>query len=1056
MKIKKIMISTAAVFAAIIFLMATFFPYMINAGELSGREVQNEMAEDNDEISKERVCTAKIESNSISVVTVRGYDTAYTYTSSEFGKLNLHSYSANGNYNMYCVQFGIDYEEGGSYYCDNVLHTDEKSLLAAKIKYYLDSGKYTSSTGGRLLDIYQQRWIVQYYMWENNIFGGNLSGGTWSLNDGGIADGFYADIVSAAGQLTYIKGGTYLYTSSGYQSLAQVYYYAEKIKMKLCKVSAETDMRVANNSAYSLEGSEYDIYNINNEKIGTLITDAEGLSNIIELDEGEYYAAETKAPKGYALKNTKEYFSVSAEGIVTMKSTNARSNGTITVTEETYPDPEHLIISKTDKAGERIRRDDAAFNVTYTYTDKKGEKVSETYVYKTDKEGRCDLADSSLIVSGDPYIASDGTVQFFAGKLTVTEKSAPLGYVKTDSTATFNISVTDGKAQMNLEALSSNDMKFDRKSGEMTIENKSISGGVHLYKTISEYIGEGLQSIVSLEGCTFNIVNAGSTDISIGKKTYGSVTEYLEKTYAAADSGKSCIYPAQEECSREELIKAIGEAAANGIDVVVMSLKTDKDGQAITKADALPYGTYYIYEASANDILKVDEDWVLRLEIREDGMVADGAPYPAQDPIVRGDIRFQKTDGCGSGMANIPFLLVAYDSNGEAVEAHVIVTGYNGYADTGHIYTENADGSVSLSDRDNTYETNGLDKYVIYDRETGEYYINEEGEDLLASGEAARYGIWFTSGSTEDAQVNAPDSSVSGIAGSSAFAPSNERGALPYGKYKLFEIKCRAAFGDDPVSTADYIYVDGGTPIMDDQGNVIARPDSVTELTDALSDLQIDISTEAFDVLTSTDTRLSHSTDLKSDTVLADKVIYENLSPNHEYKWIIDFVKTGDPDCVLASVVVDRYRPVYTENSGSGTAATGEFIITTAGVFESNCCNGDPIVNTSGNIDTTKLSGESISAVVYLYVYETGYDFEEKGNSIVETCNLIMTHNTDHSIEKEKVDCPRPSEPERPHPSVPGTGDKGSLFVWLPISIASCIIMLGMIFIAKRKNNMHE
>lgn len=93
------------------------------------------------------------------------------------------------------------------------------------------------------------------------------------------------------------------------------------------KASANAALSVG--SGYSLAGAEYKIYGsradalANRNPIATLTTNAEGKSNTVELDEGGYWAKETKAPKGFALNPNPIEFTVNKGETTKISATDA-------------------------------------------------------------------------------------------------------------------------------------------------------------------------------------------------------------------------------------------------------------------------------------------------------------------------------------------------------------------------------------------------------------------------------------------------------------------------------------------------------------------------------------------------------------------------------------------------------------------------------------------------------------------------------------------------------------------------------------------------------------
>ncbi len=98
----------------------------------------------------------------------------------------------------------------------------------------------------------------------------------------------------------------YVVTTNGGATQDLAYWeFEQKGRLQISKESADPSITNGNNY-YSLVGAEYGVYSNSNatNRVGTLTIGSNGWSNEIELDSGNYYIKETKAPKGYYLDKT--------------------------------------------------------------------------------------------------------------------------------------------------------------------------------------------------------------------------------------------------------------------------------------------------------------------------------------------------------------------------------------------------------------------------------------------------------------------------------------------------------------------------------------------------------------------------------------------------------------------------------------------------------------------------------------------------------------------------------------------------------------------------------
>ncbi len=168
------------------------------------------------------------------------------------------------------------------------------------------------------------------------------------------------------------------------------------------------------------------------------------------------------------------------------------------------------------------------------------------------------------------------------------------------------------------------------------------------------------------------------------------------------------------------------------------------------KSSALPLGVVAIKEVKAPEGYLVNGD-VYVSEIRAEGAAAETDAYQISEipeNIKRGDLKFCKTeDGSNHRMAGIPFMITSLQENGSDTqdgESHILVTDENGYA------------STSSADNLHSSKINAND---------GAW----DGSSIDAEALDASAGIWFG----ERSAIN------------------DERGALPYGRYRIDELPCR-------------------------------------------------------------------------------------------------------------------------------------------------------------------------------------------------------------------------------------------------------------------------
>lgn len=246
---------------------------------------------------------------------------------------------------------------------------------------------------------------------------------------------------------------------------------------------------------------------------------------------------------------------------------------------------------------------------------------------------------------------------------------------------------------------------------------------------------------------------------------------------------------------------------------------------AQTASDTLPYGTYTIAETATNGSYLLTDGEPRTFEVREGGKTVicdrEGDALLWRDQVVRHDAHLQKKGSVTGGkLAHVPFLI----TNVATGEAHVAVTDRNGMLNTSSEWRSRQD-AVNANDK----------------------LLDEDHIDTADVVENS--GIWFGRG--EDGSMAKPDDKL---------------GALPFGEYRIQELRCEAnegyalwedTFNVSRDTTATGFDIDLGT--VDDQ----PIPLLATEATDKADG--------------------DHALSPEGTVSVIDEVSYANLVPGKTY-----------------------------------------------------------------------------------------------------------------------------------------------------------------------------
>ena len=350
-----------------------------------------------------------------------------------------------------------------------------------------------------------------------------------------------------------------------------------------------------NNSMYSLEGAQYDVYDTQGQVVDTITTDENGYGCSHELLPGYYKVWERTAPKGYALDTQGHAVDVLAGDTQTLNVVDIPQN-----------DPVKISVKKKDAQTGNASPQGAAtlegteFTLKFYASDSASGTPARTWVLKTDKDGITGLKQAgrddpqTYFVKGDPfYKDSSGYIVMPLGTLTIQETKAPVGYRLNSEIHTIHVT-PDNQEIEDVHTYVAPDQPEQVNRGDIRLE-----------KIDKELMSNKTQGDATLEGITFAVVNLNPQAV----KTSLGVCE------------------PQQVCAR--------------------ITTTNKDGHFIaqTSDQDLPFGHYRIYEESSNDSY-LNDGFEAEFDITHDKELVSltDTNSCAKDSVVRGGIKLGKID----------------------------------------------------------------------------------------------------------------------------------------------------------------------------------------------------------------------------------------------------------------------------------------------------------------------------------------------------------------------------------------------------------------------------
>ena len=795
--------------------------------------------------------------------------------------------------------------------------------------------------------------------------------------------------------------------------------------LNLHKTSANPEI-TDGNDCYSLEGAEFTVYNGVGSSVGTLVTNANGDTNTLELPEGTYTVRETKTPKGYLPAPDQQ---VTVRGGQTT---------TVQVSDKPASDPMSILVGKYDGDKEynannlpqgSASLEGAEFTIEYFDTvnydsydalKKAGAKSTRTWVVRTNANGFARLDENSL-VSGDEFFYENGVITIPRGSVAIYESKAPIGY-KLNSDVSFQ------KIQEKpLDAV----ITFNAPE----IPEMVIRGGVSVQKLDSE-TGEVPQGDADFSGITFSIINDNANSVTVDDKDYApgqTVKNIVTDKKGVAKTPADCLpygkYIIRETATNDDYLNTsndvhvtvnqdgkvysvtakddvvrggvkitkhdietgtgdpLGGASLDGTKFEIKTLNEKpvivsgvtytkgqvvhtliiKDSEASTSAHLLPFGLYSIQEVKAGEGYLLTDGEPHEFRIAKDGVLVNPFDGAFENQVMRSDLEFTKKGDDGQDrLAGVAFKLTSKTTG----ESHVVVTDENGYF------------SSASSWNRHTHETNAND-----------WALDTEGV-IDSSKLDATAGVWF-GGTT----------------------PDDSKGALPYDTYLIEELRCTANEGYQLIETSVIVSRDGK---VYDFGT--------------LTDVKASITTKAYDPMDG-DSNIGMGNFL----TIEDKVVYANLFPGRNYKLVAELhdANTGEllsedatvehtftaqepsgfevvhidgiDTFVLAGNTITVYEKLYDEGGSLIAKHTDKddvnqqvtVIVPEIGTTATDGADGDKLVSTDDAatvVDTVHyknlIPGRSYALVGALFVKKTAEDGEVTGEPLTVDGAPVVSYTT--------------------------------------------------------------
>ena len=515
-----------------------------------------------------------------------------------------------GSETVYCIDINIDFESGykTKYDASTQMSQEQITNIALCLEYIR---QYAASNP---LSREQKYLLEQCILWRrmSTYLGWNCSKthAGYEIISQSVQDDVYAKAEDFARKNAgkYRCYG-YIYKGNG-QDVGQ--FFAEPLpgEGKLKKESANTAI-TNNNNCYSLSGAVYSVYSDKgcSNRVGTLTTDSSGNTGTIEVNEGTYYVKETTAPKGYQLDTQVYSLNVTTGGTAVL-TVQDQPKVTTTVLELLKIDMElkdGIPQGAASLAGARFEwkyyaglytKDNLPASPTRTW-------VTQTKAEK-DSAGKTHYVTSlseTYKVSGDAFYTQGGKVILPLGTITVEEKQAPQGYLLEGAYLQENNGSQKLTGLYVAQITESGNTAVLTGANRYSVSDQVIRGGVKIQKRDLETKNAEAQGNATLENTKYAIVSLNSNPVVVNGKSY-----------------------------------------TNG--QTVLNISANSAGLASTADNVLPFGHYKIVETNPPNGYLAEGSRAIEFDITENKKIVDltADAVSMHNKVIRGGVKIQKRD----------------------------------------------------------------------------------------------------------------------------------------------------------------------------------------------------------------------------------------------------------------------------------------------------------------------------------------------------------------------------------------------------------------------------